>query len=1271
MGRFECHAHTMYSNIRLLDSINFPDKLIERAIKLGLKGIAITDHEALGSHMQIDRIQNKLLEQGSDFKIARGNEIYLCDTREKGQKYYHYILIAKDIIGHKMLRKLSSIAWINSYYDRGMERVPTLKSELVEVIKEFGKGHLIASTACLGSELDYLILERESAKRDGRKTEEREYYNKILEFISWNKNLFADDFYLEVQPARSQEQIIVNKIMGNIGEYCGVKVIVTTDAHYLSPEDRVIHKIYLNSKGGEREVDAFYEYAYLQSTEEVIKNLEGTGLNYYELEKNTLEIYDKIENYTLSRNQHVQEIEVFNYQKEEDNSHFYDPIKYPTLDKLRHSDNIQERYWINYCQEQLETKGLNNETYLARLEEEADIKDYVGSKLGTCLFAYPIFLQHYIDLFWECGSTTGCGRGSAGSGLNHFLLGVTQIDPVKWGLPFWRYLNKERYALPDIDLDLAPSKRELIFSKIREQRGELGCVQVCTYGTETTKSALGTAARGMGIDNDIAQYMTSLVPQERGQLWSLSDVINGNPEKDRKPVQKFLKEAKKYPGFLEAALGIEGLIKQRGIHASGVIFYGDDPFEDGCFMKATNGAIVTQFSLHDAEQNGNVKYDLLVTEVQDVITQTIELLQKYKKIDPSLTLREAYDQYLHPTKLPLEDKKLWDALLNNDIVKCFQFDSMVGKQTLKKLKPSSVTEMATCNSVMRLMASEKGAEQPTDRYARMKTNIQEWYIEMDTWGLTKNEQSVLEKYCLSSYGTPAQQEDVMLILMDKDICGFTLAEANDARKLIAKKKINEIPLLKKKVVEKATSKKLGKYVWEVIVKLQLGYSFSAIHTLSYSLIGLQTVYLATYFPSVYWNTACLRVDSGLEEEASSNYRKIAKAVGNMKSHGIKLSLIDINRSDYMFEPDEENDSILFGLKGLNRVGGEVAQQIMANRPYTSLNDFQEKNYSFNKTVMVSLIKAGSFDQFGERSEIMKQYLWSVCEPKKRLNMQNFNGLIEKDLIPQELSLQKRTFVFNKALKKNCAKGTKLLVNNNYYDFYSQFFDIDLLEPCDNGLCIEAKTWKKQYDNMMLPAKKYITDSQSELLKRFNDSLFNELWEKYAEGTYSAWEMDSLGFYYHDHELSKIESAIYNIIEFNQLSEEPEIERVFKRGSMEIPIFKTHRIAGTSIAKDDMKSVVTILTANSGIVDVKFSRDYYAEYNRRISEPQPDGTKKIMENGWFQKGTLIVVNGIRRGDMFMAKKYKNTPYHQLYKITSIGKDGMLEMTHLRWGEEEEE
>ena len=443
MGRFEAHAHTHYSNIRLLDSINTPEKLINYAQEIGLRGIAITDHEALGSHVELDKLQRELLERNSNFKIAKGNEIYLIDSRENDQKYFHFILIAKDIIGHKMLRELSSIAWTNSYYDRGMERVPTLKSELKAIIEKYGKGHLIASSACLGSEIDFCILKMHEAEQIGDIQEKAVYYHRLVNFINFLLELFDKDFYLEVQPAQSKEQLIVNNKMSAIGEYFGIKLIVTTDAHYLKKEDREVHKAYLNSKGGEREVDAFYEYAYLQTTEEIIENLRNTNLNYYELEKNTIEIFEKIENYSFHKNQQVPEVEVKNYPKTKSNT------GYKILDSLYNSENIQERYWVNYCVDKLKTINKYNDEYLLRLEEEADIQKTISEKLGTCMFAYPVFLQHFINLFWECGSTVGAGRGSACAGLNHYLLGITQLDPIQWHLPYWRYSNKERIELGD------------------------------------------------------------------------------------------------------------------------------------------------------------------------------------------------------------------------------------------------------------------------------------------------------------------------------------------------------------------------------------------------------------------------------------------------------------------------------------------------------------------------------------------------------------------------------------------------------------------------------------------------------------------------------------------------------------------------------------------------------------------------------------------------------------------------------------------------------
>ena len=344
-----------------------------------------------------------------------------------------------------------------------------------------------------------------------------------------------------------------------------------------------------------------------------------------------------------------------------------------------------------------------------------------------------------------------------------------------------------------IDIDLCPSKREYIFQKIREERGQLGCVQVCTYGTISTKAAIKIAARGYrsndcpdGIELDEAEYLSSLIPQERGFLYSLSDCFYGNKQKDRKPSYTFISQVEKYPGLKEILLGIEGLISQRGIHASGVNFYGEDPYETACFMKAKNGSIITQYSLHDAEYCGDVKYDFLLTEVQEVITQCINLLQENGQIDKNLTLREAYDRYLAPEKLPIKDDKLWEAASSGTVLKFFQFDTQVGGQTIKMVKPHTPQEMADCNSAMRLMATEKGGETPTERYIRMKNDISQWYKEMRQWHLSEEEQKILEPHYLPAHAAPAQQEQMMLILMDDNICHFTLAEANSARKIVGK-----------------------------------------------------------------------------------------------------------------------------------------------------------------------------------------------------------------------------------------------------------------------------------------------------------------------------------------------------------------------------------------------------------------------------------------------------------------------------------------------------
>jgi DNA polymerase-3 subunit alpha len=389
-------------------------------------------------------------------------------------------------------------------------------------------------------------------------------------------------------------------------------------------------------------------------------------------------------------------------------------------------------------------------------------------------------------------------------------MGITQLDPIEWKLPFFRYLNDERAEIGDIDIDVCPSKRPLILQKIREERGQmlidfdkdsclswakdnLGCTLIATFGTEATKSAVLTACRGYrteeypdGIDVDEAQYIASLIPQERGFLFPVHDVVYGNPDKDRKPVTAFIKEVNNYPGLLEIISGIESVINKRSSHASGVIFFDGDPFEHCAFMRTPKGEIITQFDLHDSEYMGSTKYDFLVTEVEDKLAQTLELLQKDGEIEQDLTLREIYNKYLHPSVLPINDTTIWDALGNASVINTFQFETPIGVQVVKKLKPRNILELSDANGLMRLMG-EEGEERPIDKYYRFKQDINLWYKEMDSFGLTKEEEKTLEPYFLSSYGVPPSQEQLMQMLMDEDICGFTLADANAARKTVGKK----------------------------------------------------------------------------------------------------------------------------------------------------------------------------------------------------------------------------------------------------------------------------------------------------------------------------------------------------------------------------------------------------------------------------------------------------------------------------------------------------
>lgn len=659
----------------------------------------------------------------------------------------------------------------------------------------------------------------------------------------------------------------------------------------------------------------------------------------------------------------------------------------------------------------------------------------------------------------------------------------------------------------------------------------------------------------------------------------------------------------------------------------------------------------------------------------DKIQVCLELLVKYGYLKWSGTLRKTYEDAIGIYKLERTDSKMWKMVWEHKIQSLFQMEKSSGIQGIALTHPKSVDDLATLNSVIRLMAQEKGAETPLEKYARFKKDISLWYQEMDSYGLTKEEQKILEPVLKISYGLCESQERFMMLVQIPECGGFDLNFADRLRKSVAKKDPAGYKACEKeyfeRVQERSLSKNLCNYVWNVCVATSRGYGFNLSHTLAYSLVALQEMNLAYKYPIIFWNCANLIVDSGTIEgidDKTSDYNKIARAVNKNKLAGIKVSLIDINKSELSFTPDAETNTIHYGLGGLQGVGNEVAQTIIDNRPYNSIEDFMDKT-KVNKTVMVSLIKSGAFDQFGKRKDIMKQYLYTTINPKKRLTMQNFNALIENGLVPQKLKFQKQVFNFNKGLKKDCKYDADYFaLDGVYYKFYIKFFNEDNIEPIDNKLCLNKKTWKKEYDSVMSAAKQYITDNQQELLDKLNNKMLKDAWNKYAAGTISHWEMESLGMYYHKHELTNIDNSLYDIVDYTKLDRTPVVDYTFKRNGMEIPIFKTFKIAGTVIAKDEMHSQITLLTT-AGVVEVKMSKEYFSQYNKRISEVRLDGTKKIMEQGFFRRGTMLVCNGIRRGDTFVLKAYKRKGniQHQLYKITKVNKDGTIEMTNNRYGE----
>ena len=391
---------------------------------------------------------------------------------------------------------------------------------------------------------------------------------------------------------------------------------------------------------------------------------------------------------------------------------------------------------------------------------------------------------------------------------------------------------------------------------------------------------------------------------------------------------------------------------------------------------------------------------------------------------------------------------------------------------------------------------------------------------------------------------------------------------------------------------------------------------------------------------------------------NANYGKIASAIGKMKMSGIDVAPPDINKSGYTFSPDPNSSIIRYGLSGIVKVGNEVVQNIINCRPYNSIDDFLSK-VKVNKPQMINLIKAGAFDSFGNRIEIMHQYINKISDTKKRITLQNMKMLIDFGLIPDEYDIERRVYNFNKYVKK-LKWNSYYALDNIAFTFYEKYFSIDKLEPTEmseSGFMIKQTIWDNMYQSYMNNIRPFIQKNNQELLSSVNERLTRDIWNKYCLGTLSKWEMDSVSFYSHPHELSKVDLKRYNCTNFFRLSETPEIDRIVPIKGKQVPLFKIRRIAGTVLDKDKNKKIVTLLT-NEGVVNVKIYGGVFSNYDKQISVRGPDGKKHVIEKSWFSRGNKIIVTGIRQENAFIAKKYSKTPYSLVELITDIKDDGSI-------------
>jgi len=873
------HVHSYYSE---LDGMASVKTLVDKAVKSGMKSMALTDHGVMYGIKEFFDYANKInkgVPEEDHFKPILGVEAYCArrslydKTLEEDRSGWHLVLLAKNKKGYQNLCKIVSKSWVDGFYYR-----PRIDKDL---LKEYSEG-LIVSSACLGGEIPKKI-----AANDLKAAEEAIY---------WFKNLFGDDFYLEMQRHKTdkpnadystyEKQELVNELVLELARKTNTKIIATNDVHFAEEEHGEAHDR-LICLGTGKDLDDpnrmhYTKQEWLKTPEEMYAIFSDVP----EVLSNTLEIAEKVEFYNINSNaimprfpipeEFGTEEEYKERYTEEDLRAEFNKEDNQRFDKLGGYEKVLRiKFEADYLRELTLQKSKErygdpvSKDVLDRIEFELETMKTMGFP------GYFLIVQDFIQAARDMGVSVGPGRGSAAGSAVAYCLGITDIDPLPYGLLFERFLNPDRISMPDIDIDFDDDGRGKVLNWVTEKYGKEKVAHIITYGTMATKSAIKDVGRVQGLPlsetNRLAKLVPNSFPEDRNGKSAKVNLTNCY-----ELIPEFKEALQSHDNCLTDTLKyaemLEGTVRQVGVHACGVIIGADDlanhvPLRVAKDKNGGEDLLVTQYEGSIVESVGLIKMDFLGLKNLSVIKEALSNIKKSRNIDIDINT------------IPMDDTKTYELYSNGQTIGTFQFESAGMQKYLKELKPTKFEDLIAMNALYRPGPMAYIPDFINRKHAR--TEIIYDFPEME---------DVLKE----TYGITVYQEQVMLL--SRLIAGFTRGESDELRKAMGKKLLDKMAELKTKFIDGATKngfeplEKLEKVWndWSEFAK----YAFNKSHATCYSWVSYQTAYLKANYPSEFMAANLTRNRDDIAE--------VTKFMDECKSLGIKVLPPDINESDLNF-----------------------------------------------------------------------------------------------------------------------------------------------------------------------------------------------------------------------------------------------------------------------------------------------------------------------------------------------------------------------------------